>query len=69
MTSALGNENVTVIGTDPEKHQEHAWKVVRTLKGQGGGSLFVKSHPHSKQPVGRYHAESRYQDQPERCRV
>jgi nitrite reductase (NO-forming)/hydroxylamine reductase len=47
VTSALGNENVTVIGTDPAKHKDHAWKVVRTLKGQGGGSLFVKSHPNS----------------------
>jgi len=47
VTSALGNENVTMIGTDPEKHDDHAWKVVRTLKGQGGGSLFVKTHPHS----------------------
>ena len=47
VTSALGNEKITLIGTDPEKHAEHAWKVVRTLKGQGGGSLFVKTHPHS----------------------
>ncbi len=47
VTSALGNENVTVIGTDPVNHKDHAWKVVRTLKGQGGGSLFVKSHPKS----------------------
>jgi nitrite reductase (NO-forming)/hydroxylamine reductase len=47
VTSALGNENVTVIGTDPVKHKDNAWKVVRTLKGQGGGSLFVKSHPNS----------------------
>ena len=47
VTSALGNENVTVIGTDPVKHKENAWKVVRSLKGQGGGSLFVKSHPKS----------------------
>jgi nitrite reductase (NO-forming)/hydroxylamine reductase len=47
VTSALGNGNVTVIGTDPVKHQDHAWQVVRTLKGQGGGSLFVKSHPES----------------------
>ena len=47
-TSALGNENVTLIGTDPAKHPEHAWKVVRVLKGQGGGSLFVKTHPKSK---------------------
>ena len=48
VTSALGNENVTAIATDPAKHKDHAWKVVRTLKGQGGGSLFVKSHPKSK---------------------
>ena len=47
VTSALGNENVTAIATDPVNHAEHAWKVVRTLKGQGGGSLFVKSHPNS----------------------
>ncbi len=47
VTSALGNENVTVIGTDPQGHAANAWKVVRTLKGQGGGSLFVKSHPKS----------------------
>lgn len=48
ITSALGNENITFIGTDPEKNKNNAWKVVRTLKGQGGGSLFVKSHPNSK---------------------
>jgi nitrite reductase (NO-forming)/hydroxylamine reductase len=47
VTSALGNENVTFIGTDPANHKEHAWKVVRELKGQGGGSLFVKTHPKS----------------------
>ncbi len=48
VTSALGNENVTVIGTDPAKHAQNAWKVVRELKGPGGGSLFVKTHPKSK---------------------
>ena len=47
-TSDLGDENISVIGTDPEKHPDYAWKVVRTLKGQGGGSLFVKTHPQSK---------------------
>ncbi|MDT8450868.1 MAG: cytochrome D1 domain-containing protein [Wenzhouxiangellaceae bacterium] len=46
-TSALGNANITLIGTDPEGHPEHAWKVVDVLEGQGGGSLFVKSHPNS----------------------
>ena len=48
ITSALGNEKVTAIGTDPEGHKDQAWKVVRVLKGQGGGSLFVKTHPKSK---------------------
>jgi nitrite reductase (NO-forming)/hydroxylamine reductase len=47
-TSHLGSEDVSVIGTDPGKHKQYAWKVVRTLKGQGGGSLFIKTHPKSK---------------------
>ncbi len=46
-TSALGNDHITLIGTDPEKHKQYAWKVVEVLKGQGGGSLFVKTHPKS----------------------
>ncbi len=46
-TSALGNANISLIGTDPVNHKKNAWKVVRTLQGQGGGSLFVKSHPKS----------------------
>ena len=48
VTSALGNNKITFIGTDPKKHKDNAWKVVRRLDGQGGGSLFVKSHPKSK---------------------
>ena len=47
-TSALGNENITLIGTDPDKHPKNAWKVVEILKGAGGGSLFIKTHPKSK---------------------
>jgi len=46
-TSALGNDNITLIGTDPEKHKQHAWKVVEILHGMGGGSLFIKTHPKS----------------------
>lgn len=46
-TSDLGDEGISVIGTDPEGHKDQAWKVVRTLKGQGGGSLFIKTHPKS----------------------
>ena len=48
VTSALGNEKITLIGTDPEGHSDNAWKVVDVLKGQGGGSLFVKTHPKSR---------------------
>jgi len=47
-TSHLGDASIAVIGTDPENHPQHAWKVVRTLEGQGGGSLFIKTHPNSK---------------------
>lgn len=47
VTSALGNEKISFIGTDPSDHPQQAWKVVRVLQGQGGGSLFVKSHPNS----------------------
>ncbi len=47
-TSHLGDETITLIGTDKENHKANAWKVVRTLKGQGGGSLFIKTHPQSK---------------------
>ena len=47
VTSALGNDKITLIGTDPAKHEQYAWKVVKVLKGQGGGSLFVKTNPKS----------------------
>jgi nitrite reductase (NO-forming) / hydroxylamine reductase len=47
-TSHLGDEVISLIGTDPEKHAQYAWKVVQTLEGQGGGSLFVKTHPNSR---------------------
>lgn len=47
-TSHLGDGTVAVIGTDPKKHRSNAWKVVRTLNAQGGGSLFIKTHPKSR---------------------
>ena len=46
-TSHLGDETISLIGTDPEGHPDNAWKVVQTLTGLGGGSLFVKTHPES----------------------
>jgi nitrite reductase (NO-forming)/hydroxylamine reductase len=48
VTSHLGDEVISLIGTDPKKHPKYAWKVVQTLEGQGGGALFVKTHPKSK---------------------
>jgi len=47
-TGHLGSEKISLIGTDPEKHKEQAWKVVQTLDGQGGGNLFIKTHPKSR---------------------
>ena len=46
-TSGLGDESISIIGTDPKGHKANAWKVVQTLQGQGGGSLFIKTHPKS----------------------
>lgn len=47
-TGHLGDETISLIGTDPKKHPANAWKVVRTLTGLGGGSLFLKTHPKSR---------------------
>jgi len=47
-TSHLGDDTIAVIGTDPVKNKANAWKVVRSIKGHGAGSLFIKSHPKSK---------------------
>ena len=43
-TSHLGDDTISLIATGEGKS---AWTVVRTLKGQGGGSLFLKTHPKS----------------------
>ncbi|AVU76753.1 nitrite reductase [Pseudomonas rhizophila] len=47
-TSHLGDAGVSLIGTDPVKHPQYAWKQVGSLQGQGGGSLFIKTHPKSR---------------------
>ncbi len=43
----LGEPLVALIGTDPAKHKDNAWKVVRKLKPAGEGGLFLKTHPKS----------------------
>ena len=48
VTSHLGDDTVAMIGTDPEGHPEHAWKMVQQVYAMGGGSLFVKTHPNSE---------------------
>jgi nitrite reductase (NO-forming)/hydroxylamine reductase len=47
-TGHLGSEKIALIGTDPEHHKQAGWKVVQYLDGQGGGNLFIKTHPKSK---------------------
>ncbi len=49
-TGHLGDESISLIGTAPndKKYGKYAWKVVQVLKGQGGGSLFIKTHPKSR---------------------
>ena len=47
-TGHLGDETISLIGTDPVKHKQYAFKQVDTLKGPGGGALFIKSHPKSR---------------------
>ena len=47
-TGHLGDESISLIGTDPIKHKQYAFKQVASIKGQGGGALFIKSHPKSQ---------------------
>lgn len=47
-TGHLGADVITLIGSDPEKSPQYAWKVVEEVKHIGAGNLFVKTHPKSK---------------------
>ncbi|RUM58361.1 MAG: nitrite reductase [Persephonella sp.] len=49
-TGHIGENRIACIGTDPKNHPQYAWKVVKWIKlpGEGGGNLFVKTHPNSK---------------------
>ncbi|MGE0142217.1 MAG: cytochrome D1 domain-containing protein [Planctomycetota bacterium] len=49
-TGHLGENTIACIGTDPENHPDQAWKVVHSVKlpGDGGGNLFIKTHPNSR---------------------
>jgi nitrite reductase (NO-forming)/hydroxylamine reductase len=45
-TTHLGEGMITVYGSDPEGHPEHAWQVLRQVETAGPG-LFLKTHPKS----------------------
>ena len=48
-TGHLGDETISLIGTDPRQAQGiRVQGRSPKLKGQGGGALFIKSHPKSK---------------------
>jgi nitrite reductase (NO-forming)/hydroxylamine reductase len=47
-TGHLGDETISLIGTDPVKNKQYAFKEVAKLKAQGGGNLFLKTHPKSQ---------------------
>ncbi len=49
-TGHLGSPEVACIGVDKRNHPEYAWKVVKKIRlpGEGGGNLFVKTHPRAK---------------------
>jgi len=47
-TGHLGDETISLIGTDPKKNKLYAFKEVAKLTGPGGGALFIKSHPKSQ---------------------
>lgn len=46
-TTHLGEGKITVYGSDPKGHPQHAWQVVREGETMGPG-LFLKTHPKSK---------------------
>ena len=50
ITGHIGSNDIVAIGTDPKGHPQNAWKVVKKIKlpGEGGGNLFVKTHPNCK---------------------
>ena len=49
-TGHIGSNDISFIGTDPKNHPQYAWKVVKkiSLPGDGGGNLFIKTHPKCK---------------------
>ena len=47
-TSHISDTKISMIGVDPKGHSKYAWKLVGTIDMKSAGSLFVKSHPKSR---------------------
>jgi nitrite reductase (NO-forming)/hydroxylamine reductase len=47
-TGHIGDDVISIIGTDPEGHPEHAFKMVAKIQALSSGNLFIKTHPKSK---------------------
>ena len=47
-TGHLGDETISLIGSDPVKHPQYAFKKVAGETIKRGGALFIKSHPKSQ---------------------
>jgi len=47
LTNHLGDDVISLIGTDPINYPKNAWTVVQTLTNKASGSLFIKTHPNS----------------------
>lgn len=47
VTSSMVDDRLVVVGTDPEGHPDHAWRVIAEVPAPAAGSLFVASHPTS----------------------
>ncbi len=56
-TSHLGDETIALIGTDPEKHPQNAWKVVQKLDGPGRRLAVRQDPPEIEAPLRRHAAE------------
>ncbi len=63
-TGHLGSEKISLIGTDPAKHKDRAWKVVRDARRPGRRQPVHQDASEVAEPVGRHAAESRPEDQP-----
>ncbi|MDH5655010.1 MAG: c-type cytochrome [Spirochaetia bacterium] len=47
-TTHIGDTKLTFIGVDPVGHPQYAWKVVENHEMKSAASLFVKTHPKSR---------------------